>query len=177
MRQHGDPAASNLFLHEGNYFGTWQRIDIPLFIDTEYCLLLDSDTLLTKPFTLADFGLNLTRGIAMSSEINFDEKVPSNAGVTLIEGHAHIEGPNEVSVGAEHYTCERILIATGGWPMLPDIPGAEHMITSNEVFDLETLPKRALVLGGGYIAVEYYIAMHVKSIWRVEAEVKQDRQL
>eukprot|EP00527_Entomoneis_sp_CCMP2396_P001282 CAMPEP_0198154906 /NCGR_PEP_ID=MMETSP1443-20131203/68852_1 /TAXON_ID=186043 /ORGANISM="Entomoneis sp., Strain CCMP2396" /LENGTH=781 /DNA_ID=CAMNT_0043821623 /DNA_START=186 /DNA_END=2528 /DNA_ORIENTATION=- len=84
MRLNGDPNASNLFLHSGNYFGTWQRIDIPLFLETEYVLLLDADTIIRKPFTLADFGLNLTYGIAMSSEINFEDTEPSNAGVTLM---------------------------------------------------------------------------------------------
>jgi hypothetical protein len=84
MRLNGDPAASHLFLHAGNYFGTWQRIDIPLFVESEYVLLLDSDTVIRKSFTLNDFGLNLTRGIAMSSEMNADDKTPSNAGVTLM---------------------------------------------------------------------------------------------
>ena len=84
MRRNGDPASSHLFLHPGNYFGTWQRIDIPLFLDTEYCLLLDSDTIVNQPFTLADFGLNMTHGIAMSSEMHLDSTLPSNAGVTLM---------------------------------------------------------------------------------------------
>lgn len=84
MRLNGDPAASHLFLHPGNYFGTWQRIDIPLFIKSEYCLLLDADTVLRRPFTFSDFGLDLTYGIAMSSEMNADDKFPSNAGVTLM---------------------------------------------------------------------------------------------
>lgn len=75
--------------------------------------------------------------------------------VELIEGRAKIIGPNEVEVAGKSYTAERILIATGGWPMVPDIPGKEHIITSNEVFDLESLPQKALVLGGGYIAVEF----------------------
>ena len=83
MRQHGNPNASHLFLHEGNYFGTWQRIDIPKVVNSEYCLYLDSDTILTQPFTLVDFGLDLTYGIAMSAEL-VPENVPLNAGVTLI---------------------------------------------------------------------------------------------
>ncbi|KAL7575774.1 hypothetical protein ACA910_003104 [Epithemia clementina (nom. ined.)] len=95
MRLNGDSNTSHLFLHSGNYFGTWQRIDIPMFIETEYVLLLDSDTIIRKPFTLADFGLNLTYGIAMSSEINFEDAIPSNAGVTLMNiphlRHTHTE--------------------------------------------------------------------------------------
>lgn len=84
MRLNGDPRTSHLFLHAGNYFGTWQRIDIPLFVESEYCLLLDADTVIRKPFTFADFGLNLTYGIAMSSEMYADDKSASNAGVTLM---------------------------------------------------------------------------------------------
>lgn len=84
MRRNGDPRTSHLFLHPGNYLGTWQRIDIPLFLDTEYVLLLDSDTIINNPFTLADFGLNMTYGIAMSSEMHMESTVPSNAGVTLM---------------------------------------------------------------------------------------------
>lgn len=78
-----------------------------------------------------------------------------NANVELIEGRAKVTGPNTVSVGDKSYTAERILVATGGWPMVPDIPGKEHIITSNEVFDMPTLPQKAIVLGGGYIAVEF----------------------
>lgn len=78
-----------------------------------------------------------------------------NSGCTLIEGRAVIAGPHAVRVGENEYTAERILVAVGGWPFVPDIPGAEHIITSNEVFDLETFPKRILVVGGGYIAIEF----------------------
>ena len=83
MRKHGDPNSSHLFLHSGNYFGTWQRIDIPSFINSEYCLLLDADTIVVRPFTLADFGLDMTYGIALSAE-NTDKDIPMNAGVMLM---------------------------------------------------------------------------------------------
>ncbi|WP_409526218.1 glutathione-disulfide reductase [Nitrincola sp. MINF-07-Sa-05] len=78
-----------------------------------------------------------------------------NSGCELIEARATVTGPNEVSVDGRRITAERILIATGGWPHVPDIPGREHVISSNEVFDLETFPRRVIVLGGGYIAVEF----------------------
>jgi len=78
-----------------------------------------------------------------------------NAGVDLIEGFASIVDPHTVAVAGKHYSCKHILIATGGWPYVPEFPGSEHAITSNEVFYLETLPKKALVVGGGYIAVEF----------------------
>lgn len=78
-----------------------------------------------------------------------------NTGVQIIDGRARLTGRQQVSVGDVAYTAERILVATGGWPFVPDFPGSEHVITSNEVFSLEAFPKRVLVVGGGYIAVEF----------------------
>lgn len=77
------------------------------------------------------------------------------SGVTLMEGHAKLRGPHEVEINGQVHTAEHIMIATGGWPQVPDIPGREHAITSNEAFFLEQLPKRVVVVGGGYIAVEF----------------------
>ena len=82
-------------------------------------------------------------------------KLLINSGVTLLEGHARLTDPNHVEVNGRIFSAERILIATGGWPKIPDIPGREHAITSNEAFFLKQLPKRVLVVGGGYIAVEF----------------------
>ncbi|MGP0173086.1 glutathione-disulfide reductase [Pseudomonas sp. NCHU5208] len=79
----------------------------------------------------------------------------TNSGVTLFEGHARILDAHSVEVNGQRHRCERILIATGGWPHIPDIPGCELAISSNEAFFLPTLPKRVLVVGGGYIAVEF----------------------
>ncbi|BBB26462.1 glutathione reductase (NADPH) [Amphritea japonica ATCC BAA-1530] len=78
-----------------------------------------------------------------------------NSGVNLIDGRAKIAGPNSVEVAGKVYTAERILIATGGWPYVPEFEGSEHVISSNEVFYLDEFPKRAIVVGGGYIAVEF----------------------
>ena len=78
-----------------------------------------------------------------------------NSGVTLLEGHARIVDAHSVELGGKRYSAKHILIATGGWPQIPEIPGHEHAIGSNEVFFLEQLPKRVLVVGGGYIAVEF----------------------
>lgn len=78
----------------------------------------------------------------------------SNAGVELFEARAKVTGPNSVEVGGKTVTAERILVAVGGWPSMPDEPGNEHMISSNEFFFLDDLPKRVIVGGGGYIAVE-----------------------
>ncbi|WP_122340481.1 glutathione-disulfide reductase [Pseudomonas caricapapayae] len=82
-------------------------------------------------------------------------KLLVDSGVTLLEGHAKILGPQQVEINGQSYSAERILIATGGWPQVPDVPGREHAITSNEAFFLKTLPKRVVVVGGGYIAVEF----------------------
>ena len=83
-----------------------------------------------------------------------------NSGVTLLEGHARLLGPHEVEVNGQRYSARHILIATGGWPQVPDIPGKELAITSNEAFFLEQRPKRVLVVGGGYIAVEFASIFH-----------------
>lgn len=83
-----------------------------------------------------------------------------NSGVTLIEGHARITGPNEVEINGKRHSAKHILIATGGWPQIPEIAGREHAISSNEAFFLKALPKRVLVVGGGYIAVEFAGIFH-----------------
>ncbi len=77
------------------------------------------------------------------------------SGVTLIESHARILDPHTVEAGGERWQAKHILVATGGWPQKPDIPGADLGITSNEAFFLPALPRRVLVIGGGYIAVEF----------------------
>ncbi|MGG5870687.1 glutathione-disulfide reductase [Pseudomonas peli] len=78
-----------------------------------------------------------------------------SSGVTLLEGHARIVDDHTVELGGKRYSAKHILIATGGWPQIPEVPGHEHAIGSNEAFFLEQLPKRVLVVGGGYIAVEF----------------------
>ncbi|KAF3597132.1 hypothetical protein DY000_02022753 [Brassica cretica] len=93
------------------------------------------------------------------------ERLLANAAVKLYEGEGRIVGPNEVEVrqidGTKiSYTAKHILIATGSRAQKPNIPGHELAITSDEALSLEDFPKRAIVLGGGYIAVEF------ASIWR-----------
>lgn len=78
-----------------------------------------------------------------------------NSGVQLFQGHARFEDPHTLNVNGQRITARHVLIATGGTPALPDIPGIAHAVTSNEAFDLPTLPRRVLVVGGGYIAVEF----------------------
>ncbi len=78
-----------------------------------------------------------------------------NAGVELINGHASILDPHTIQVGDKTFTSQYILIAVGGWPRKPSFKGAEYTINSNDIFSLEKFPKRILVQGGGYIAVEF----------------------
>ena len=77
------------------------------------------------------------------------------AGVQVIEGWATLMDAHTVAVGAQRYSAKHLLIATGGKPSVPDIAGREHVITSNEIFDIHPFPKRLLVVGGGYIACEF----------------------
>ncbi len=83
------------------------------------------------------------------------------AGATIHDARAVLEDANTISVGNDQrVTAETILIATGGWPSVPDIPGKEHILTSNEAFHIQTLPERIVVVGGGYIAVEFAGIFH-----------------
>lgn len=82
------------------------------------------------------------------------------AGVELIEARAVVVDPHTVEVGGRRVTAEKILVATGGWPTIPDIPGSEHVVTSNEAFFLDELPRRVVIVGGGYIAVEFAGIFH-----------------
>jgi glutathione reductase (NADPH) len=88
------------------------------------------------------------------------ERALVNAGVRIFRERAEVKGPNSVSVGGKTYTAKHILVATGSWPQVPPIPGRELAITSNEAFSLERLPRRALVVGGGYIALEFASIFH-----------------
>lgn len=79
-----------------------------------------------------------------------------NNGVTILHERATVTGPHEVTLASgKTVSAKTILIATGAHPHVPSFPGSEHGITSNEVFHLETLPKRVLIAGGGYIANEF----------------------
>jgi len=77
------------------------------------------------------------------------------SGVEIVDGRAHLVDGQTVAVGRRHFSASKILIATGGWPHVPDFPGREHVITSNEIFDLDAFPQRLVVVGGGYISVEF----------------------
>ena len=86
------------------------------------------------------------------------------AGVTVFNGFARLDGEHRINLatlnadgspGHQSFTAANILIATGGTPHVPHFVGREHVITSNEVFDLEPFPHRLLIVGGGYIACEF----------------------
>ncbi len=101
---------------------------------------------------------NKTREIERLNDIY--RGILSNNQVTIVDGHATLIGPHTVRVGEQQYTAKHILIASGSWPYMPDIPGIDLAITSNEFFYLDSLPKRALVVGGGYIGIEFACILH-----------------
>ena len=82
-------------------------------------------------------------------------KLLDGVGVEMHDGRALLADPHTVEVNGKRFTAETILVATGGHPFIPDHPGIEHAITSNEAFHLAELPRRVAVAGGGYIAVEF----------------------
>ena len=88
------------------------------------------------------------------------ERVLSLAGVEILRARAMVVDPHTVEVGGRRFSAKHILVATGSWPTVPDIPGRSHAITSNEAFHLQRLPRRVVVVGGGYIAVEFASIFH-----------------
>jgi len=89
----------------------------------------------------------------------------NNAGADLVLGHAQFVDPHTLQLTengkTRQVTAAKVLIATGGRPKLPaDLPGIEHVITSEHAFHLDDLPKRMMIVGGGYIAVEFACIFH-----------------
>jgi glutathione reductase (NADPH) len=87
-------------------------------------------------------------------------KLLGDSGVEIIEAHAEVIDPHTILIGGKKITAEYILVAVGSWPVVPKFPGAEYAITSNEAFYLPTLPERVVVVGGGYIGVEFAGIFH-----------------
>jgi glutathione reductase (NADPH) len=83
------------------------------------------------------------------------ERLLLDAGVTLLRGRARLVAPGRVELGGERYAVHHVLVATGGHPVVPTLPGGELAVTSNEMFDLPEFPRRLVVVGGGYIACEF----------------------
>ncbi|AGH47974.1 MULTISPECIES: glutathione-disulfide reductase [Sphingomonadales] len=89
------------------------------------------------------------------------ENTLNNNNVEIVRERATVAGPHEVLLASGRtVTADKILIATGAWPTIPDCPGAELGITSNEVFHLEALPRRIVIAGAGYIANEFAGIFH-----------------
>lgn len=109
-------------------------------------------------FDWKTFIANKDREIARLNAVY--EKILRDRGVEILRARARLTGPHALYVDGRTVTAERILVATGSWPAVPDVPGREHAVTSNEVFHLEDLPRRVLVVGGGYVAVELAGVLH-----------------
>ncbi len=87
-------------------------------------------------------------------------KFLGESGVEILEAHAEILDPHTVAVDGKKITARYLLVAVGSWPALPKIPGSEHAISSNEAFYLPSLPARVIIVGGGYIGVEFAGIFH-----------------
>jgi len=79
----------------------------------------------------------------------------NSSGADLFSERAFLKGPNTVIIGGKSYSARYILLAVGGWPHIPEFPGSQYALSSNEMFFLERLPETAVVVGGGYIALEF----------------------
>ena len=101
---------------------------------------------------------NKTREIERLNEIY--QRLLNVAGVTIYDGHGQITGPGEVMVEGEVLRAEHILVATGGKPRLPAIPGGELAMISDDLFYLDQLPRKVAVVGGGFIACEFASILH-----------------
>ncbi len=87
-------------------------------------------------------------------------RILSENNVDILDGRGVIIDEHTVEVAGKNYTAKNILVAVGGWPSTPDVPGIEHVISSNEALDLKELPKRIIIVGAGYIAVEFAGIFH-----------------
>lgn len=110
-------------------------------------------TLGEPSFDWATLVANKDREIARLNAVY--EGALAKAGARILRGRARVLDAHTVEVNGERHTARHILVATGSWPQVPAIPGRELGITSNEAFFLGKLPRRALVVGGGYVALEF----------------------
>jgi len=83
------------------------------------------------------------------------ERLLTGAGARIIRGRAELLDAHTIAIDGARITANHVLVATGGWPTVPQVPGADLGITSNEAFHLERMPRRPLIVGGGYIGVEF----------------------
>src|SRR5918996_2751081 len=82
-------------------------------------------------------------------------KLLQDSGVTVMDSRAEIVDPHTVVVGGKTISAKYILVGVGSWPMVPKVSGSDHAITSNEIFFLPALPRKIIIVGGGYIGVEF----------------------
>ena len=108
----------------------------------------------------------------------------TNHDVTIFKERAELTGPNSLRLASgKEVTAEKILVATGARPVMPELEGIEHAISSNEVFHLDRLPKRIVIAGGGYIANEFagvfhQFGSHVTLVNRTDVILRQyDQQI
>ncbi len=104
------------------------------------------------------------------------ERMLGEASVPVLRGRARLAGPQEVEVHGERYRAGRILLAVGAAPIMPPVPGVERAIDSDRALDLEALPGRVVIAGGGYIAVEF-AGIFAKLGARVTIVIRGDRLL
>ena len=88
------------------------------------------------------------------------QKLLEDAGVKILDSRAEIAGPHTVVVNGKSISARYILVAVGSWPMVPEFPGSQYAITSNEAFYLPSLPRKVIIVGGGYIGVEFAGIFH-----------------
>ncbi|MBQ0753327.1 MAG: glutathione-disulfide reductase [Gammaproteobacteria bacterium] len=101
------------------------------------------------------------------------EQLLDGAGVSIFRGYGQVTANNTVTVNDQSLVAKHIIVATGGQPFMPDIPGAEHALLSDDLFVLPVLPKTAVVVGGGYIACEFAsilngLGVQVEQVYRGE---------
>ncbi|MBX2861971.1 MAG: glutathione-disulfide reductase [Leptolyngbyaceae cyanobacterium MAG.088] len=104
------------------------------------------------------------------------QRMIDNAEVTLYKGHARIVDPHTIEVAGQTVTAEKILIAVGGKPNRPDIPGIELAITSDEIFHLSQQPKHMVIFGGGYIGCEFACVLNALGT-KVTQVIRRDQVL
>ncbi len=109
-------------------------------------------------FDWATFIANKDREIARLNGVYAD--LLDEAGVTHLEGRARLVDGHTVELGGGRITAAHVLVATGSRPSLPELPGIEDAITSDQAFHLPALPGRVVIVGGGYVAVEFAGIFH-----------------